>query len=72
MDGRVETVFLAGLGGFGSRLLSLVVFKHRGFVPQGHLSTFDDVLIVSLGDILLASGGQRLGGLLIPTSCGPK
>lgn len=52
------------LGAAGSRPLSLVVFKYRGFGPQGHLAEFDDVLSV-LGTCL-ASGGQRLGVLLIP------
>lgn len=40
------------LGAAGSRPLSLVVFKHRGFGPQGHWAELDDVLIVNLGDML--------------------
>lgn len=39
------------LGAAGSRPLSLVLFKHRGVGPEGHLAEFDDVLFVSLGDM---------------------
>ena len=45
------------LGAAGSRPLSLVLFKHRGFGPEGHLAEFDDVLFVSLGDMWLAEVG---------------
>lgn len=43
-----------------------------GFQAQGHLAKVDGVLIVSLGAVLLASGGQRLGVLLLSTSQGPS